>query len=158
MEDAANADRSLDWAGVVAERKIQDAIEEGLFDRLPGRGKPLDLSINPFQPPGMAALNRLLQHNKVVPVWVAIEREIEAERALALGSLARWEAAQTELADDPRYADLRRLAREAYAGHMQRTNDLILKYNVNSPFAFRSPIAFMMKRRLVEFDETYGAV
>ena len=42
-----------DWMAGIAERKIQDAIEDGLFDNLPGRGQPLDLSVNPFEPPGM---------------------------------------------------------------------------------------------------------
>jgi hypothetical protein len=33
----------LDWTAKIAERKIQDAMKEGLFDNLPGRGEPLDL-------------------------------------------------------------------------------------------------------------------
>jgi DnaJ family protein C protein 28 len=144
-----------DWTAGIAERKIQDAIDEGLFDGLPGRGKPLDLSVNPFEPPGMGAVNRLLKHNKVLPLWLLLEQEIEASRALALATLARWEASGLrETADYPR---LRAAAREAYARHLKQTNDLILKYNYSSPFAFRAPIPFMLKRRLQEFDARYGA-
>jgi DnaJ family protein C protein 28 len=148
--------RDLDWAATVAERKIQEAVEEGLFENLPGRGKPLDLRANPFEPPGAGVVNRILKHNKVLPAWVTIEQEIEAERALALAALARWEAAEPGLTDDERYPTLRSMARESYATHMQRTNDLILKYNISSPFALRAPVPFMMKRRLREFDERYG--
>ena len=146
-----------DWTAGIAERKIQDAIDEGLFDDLPGRGQPLDLSVNPFEPPGMGAVNRLLKHNKVLPPWLLLEQEIEASRALALASLARWEASEPGLRESGGYKRLRAAAREVYARHLKQTNDLILKYNYSSPFAFRAPIPFMLKRRLQEFDEQYGA-
>jgi len=146
-----------DWTAGIAERKIQDAIDEGLFDNLPGRGKPLDLSTNPFEVPGMGAVNRLLKHNKVLPLWLLLEQEIEASRALALAILARWEASEPGLRESADYPRLRASARETYARHLKQTNDMILKYNYSSPFAYRSPVPFMLKRRLEEFDELYGA-
>ena len=147
---------NVDWTAGIAERKIQDAIDEGLFDDLPGRGEPLDLSRNPFEPPGMGVVNRLLKHNKVLPLWLMIEQEIEASRALALGVLLRWEAAAPNLRGTGDYPRGRTAARAAYARHMKDTNDLILKYNYSSPFAFRAPVPFMLKRRLAEFDTLYG--
>ena len=146
-----------DWMAGIAERKIQDAIDDGLFDNLPGRGEPLDLSVNPFEPPGMGAINRLLKHNRVLPPWLLIEREIEAGRALALGVLARWEASEAGWRGTELYPVLRAKAREAYARHLKETNDLILKYNYSSPFQFRTQIPFLQKRRLAEFDVQYGA-
>ena len=146
-----------DWMAGVAERRIQDAIDDGLFDNLPGRGQPLDLSTNPFEPPGMGAINRLLRHNKVLPPWLLLEKEIEAARALTLGTLARWEASEPTLRGLDEYAARRAQAREAYARHLKDTNDLILKYNYSSPFAFRTQIPFLMRRRLAEFDAEYGA-
>src|SRR6185437_5305507 len=89
---AEDAGDSLVWTEAVAERKIKEAMEEGLFDNLPGAGKPLDLTENPFEPPGMAAVNRLLKNNNVLPAWLLLEKEIEAARAAALAVLARWEA------------------------------------------------------------------
>ena len=146
-----------DWTAGIAERKIQEAIEEGLFENLPGKGRPLDLRINPFEPPGMGAINRLLRHNKVLPMWVMLEQEIEAGRALALATLARWEAAEPGLRDSRDYAKARAAAREAYERHMRQTNDMILKYNCSSPFALRSPVPMMLKTRLREFDARYGS-
>ena len=146
-----------DWTAGIAERKIQDAIDEGLFDNLPGRGQPLDLSTNPFEVPGMGAVNRLLKHNKVLPLWLLLEQEIEASRALALAILARWEASEPGLRESADYPRLRASARETYARPLKQTNDMILKYNYSSPFAYRSPVPFMLKRRLEEFDELYGA-
>ena len=145
-----------DWIAGIAERKIQDAIDDGLFDNLPGRGQPLDLSVNPFEPPGIGAINRMLKRNRVLPPWLALEQEIEASRALARGVLARWEAAGPDLRETPQYPVLRAKAREAYDRHLKETNDMILKYNYTSPFAFRAQIPFMRTRRLAEFDALYG--
>ena len=145
-----------DWMAGIAERKIQDAIDDGLFDNLPGRGEPLDLSVNPFEPPGMGAVNRLLKHNRVLPPWLLLEQEIEAARALAHGALARWEASEANLRDTPIYPGLRAKARDTYARHLKKTNDLILKYNYSSPFAICTQIPFLQRRRLTEFDARYG--
>ena len=147
---------TVDWMAGIAELRIQDAIDEGLFDNLPGRGKPLDLTENPFKPPGMRAVNRLLRQNKVLPPWLLLEKEIEASRALALGTLARWEAAEPGLAGSPDYNTLRGAAREAYHKHLKQTNDLILKYNYSNPFAFRAPVPLLTRRRLQEFDARFG--
>ena len=157
MASAEDLGDNPDWISGIAERKIQDAIEDGLFDNLPGLGEPLDLSINPFEQPGIGAINRMLQHNRAVPPWLMLEQEIEASRALAHGTLARWEAAEPNLRGTPEYAALRAKAREAYARHLKETNDMILKYNYTSPFAYRTQIPFMQKRRLAEFDALYGA-
>ena len=105
----------------------------------------------------MGAVNRLLKHNKVLPPWLLLEQEIEASRALTLATLARWEASEPGLRETSDYPRLRAAAREAYARHLKQTNDLILKYNYSSPFAFRAPIPFMLRRRLEEFDVLYGA-
>lgn len=129
-----------DWTAAVAERKIQDALNEGLFDNLPGAGQPLDLSVNPFEPPGMGAVNRLLKRNKALPPWLLLEREIEAFRALALATLARWEAAEPALRASPDYPKARDAARSAYESHLRRTNDLVLQYNLSNPFALRAPL------------------
>jgi DnaJ family protein C protein 28 len=155
---AEDAGDSLVWTEAVAERKIKEAMEEGLFDNLPGAGKPLDLTENPFEPPGMAAVNRLLKNNNVLPAWLLLEKEIEASRAAALAVLARWEASVEGLRAAPDYARFRSDARSAYERHMRHTNDLILKYNYSNPFVYRSMIPFMIKRRLAEFDEMYGDV
>jgi hypothetical protein len=38
-----SSEGNLDWTYTVAERKIQEAMEAGEFDNLPGKGQPLDL-------------------------------------------------------------------------------------------------------------------
>jgi len=148
------AGEGFGWMEAIAEHKIVEAMEEGLFDNLPGAGMPLDLAENPFEPLGMAAVNRLLKNNNVLPAWLLLEKEIDASKAAALAVLARWEANVDGLVEN--YAHYRAEARSAYERHMRRTNDLILKYNYTNPFVYRSMIPFMIKLRLAEFDETYG--
>jgi len=63
----------------IAERKIQEAIEEGAFDYLDGVGKPLDLSENPFEDASERMAHRLLKNNGFAPAWIEEAKEIEAE-------------------------------------------------------------------------------
>lgn len=156
MASVEDFSENPDWTALIAERRIQDATDAGLFDNLPGRGQPIDLSVNPFEPPGTGAVNRLLKANKVLPPWLLLEREIEASRALALGTLARWEAVEPDLRGTPSYAAARDAARAAYAAHIAHNNDLVLKYNLSAPFKHRIPVPLMRQTRLREFDAQYG--
>lgn len=147
---------AFDWMGLIADRKIVEAMEEGLFKNLPGAGKPLYLSINPFEPPGMRAVNRVLSNNRVLPPWLVLENEIEASRAETLAVLERWEASAEGVRQKVDFARRRSEARCGYERLMQSTNELVRKYNSSKPFVHRSSIGFMTKHRLAEFDERYG--
>jgi DnaJ homolog subfamily C member 28 len=67
------------------EKQIREAIEEGVFDRLPGKGKPLDLSADPFEDPLMPTVRRILRDHGVTHPLIearkAFEAEIEEQRA-----------------------------------------------------------------------------
>ncbi|MCC6394874.1 MAG: DUF1992 domain-containing protein [Bryobacterales bacterium] len=70
----------MDIAALIAERKIQEAMEEGLFENLAGKGRELDLSENPFETPEARMGNRLLRNNGFVPAWVAESKDIDEAR------------------------------------------------------------------------------
>jgi hypothetical protein len=57
-----------DWH-FIAERKIREAMQEGAFDRLEGKGEPLDLSENPYEDPSLRMAHRLLKNNGFAPAW-----------------------------------------------------------------------------------------
>ncbi len=152
------AEGGFDWTDAVAEHKIQEAMEDGLFDNLPGAGKPIDLSTNPFEQPGMGSVNRLLRNNKVLPPWLIFEQRIEAARQRVSAHLDRWDATADVRRGTSDYPRLRDEARTVYERGMRETNDLILKFNQSSPFVHRSPIPFMIARRMAEFDTRYGDV
>ncbi len=66
------------WEGHV-EQMIREARERGEFDNLPGAGKPLDLSDNPFAGEWQSAF-RIARNAGAAPLWVELDREIAAER------------------------------------------------------------------------------
>ncbi len=68
---------------MIAERKIQEAMEEGAFDNLAGRGRPLELEENPYEDPSLRMGHRLLRNNGFVPPWVEERKELERDIALA---------------------------------------------------------------------------
>src|SRR5579863_3609239 len=86
----------MDVCQLIAERKIREAIEDGVFDNLEGAGKPLDLSENPFEDPSDRMANRLLKNNGFTPGWIEEAKEIEAEerRLRAQGKGSKREIAE----------------------------------------------------------------
>ncbi len=69
----------------IAERRIQDAMERGEFDNLPGVGKPLDLGTNPFVPTELRMAYKVLKNAGVVPQEVETHNEIRSLEAMLAG-------------------------------------------------------------------------
>jgi hypothetical protein len=57
----------MDWFGQLAEQRIQEAIERGVFDDLPGAGRPVDLEDWSRVPEELRASYTLLKANGFVP-------------------------------------------------------------------------------------------
>jgi DnaJ family protein C protein 28 len=76
------------------ERSIQEAMAEGAFDDLPGKGKPLIFDTNPFLEPGQELAFGLLKRNGYAPEWIernkAIRRELDAARAHLRRAWQEW--------------------------------------------------------------------
>lgn len=62
------------------EEIIQEGQESGLFDNLPGKGKPLNLNKNPYAP-DMELANELLKENDLPPAWILQRNDVLAEIA-----------------------------------------------------------------------------
>lgn len=63
------------WESLV-DRKIREAQEQGEFDNLPGKGRPMDLSENPYADPSLGPAFRMLKNAGVVPSFLQERREI----------------------------------------------------------------------------------
>ena len=63
----------------IADRKIREAMAEGAFDHLDGKGEPLDLRENPFEDTAQRMGHRLLRNNGFAPAWIEESREIDVE-------------------------------------------------------------------------------
>jgi DnaJ family protein C protein 28 len=73
----------------MAEKKLREAIENGEFDDLPGKGEPIDLKENPFEDPDLRMVHRLLRNAGFAPAWIEERKDIEATLEAARTMLAR---------------------------------------------------------------------
>src|SRR5437879_4651410 len=72
----------------IAERKIREAMSEGAFDNLTGKGRPLNLEENPYEDPSLRMAHRLLRNNGFAPAWVEEAKDLEQEIDLSCRELA----------------------------------------------------------------------
>ncbi|XP_048225658.1 dnaJ homolog subfamily C member 28 isoform X2 [Ricinus communis] len=63
----------------VVEQRIWHSMEEGHFENLPGKGKPLNLSSNPHADPAEDTLYRILSKNGCAPEWIELNKEIRSK-------------------------------------------------------------------------------
>ncbi len=85
------------WEGV-ADKAIREAIERGDFENLPGQGKPLDLSENPFTPREWRLAYKILKDAGAAPEWIEQDKEIRGELQALAAMLEREARYQRERA------------------------------------------------------------
>jgi hypothetical protein len=61
----------------LVEDKIRSAMQAGLFDNLKGKGKPLALDDNPFEPEEIRLCNHILRQNDCTYGWMETGQEID---------------------------------------------------------------------------------
>lgn len=90
MNTSDHQDRGKDsWESAI-DKQIREAEERGVFDNLPGKGRPLDLRPNPWAGDREMAF-KLLRDAGYAPEWIEQDKEIRArlDRARKV-LLARW--------------------------------------------------------------------
>src|SRR4051794_15624721 len=87
---------------LLAERKIEEALERGDLDNLPGSGQPLTLDDDPLVPEDVRAAFRILKNAGFVPPEVEHIREI--------AELERIVVRNTDAEDAARVRAVKRLA------------------------------------------------
>uniref|UniRef100_A0A0E0IFU2 DnaJ homologue subfamily C member 28 conserved domain-containing protein n=1 Tax=Oryza nivara TaxID=4536 RepID=A0A0E0IFU2_ORYNI len=129
LRGRANAVRSETDIINVVEQRIWHSMEEGHFENLPGKGKPLNLNSNPHADPAEDTLYRILSRNGCAPEWVELNKEIR-------GMIARWRSALRKAwanrSEDDRstWHDDHRLLQE----QIRQINDKVFRYNLIMPF------------------------
>ena len=89
----------MSWIEIIADRKIRDAVEEGAFDNLEGRGKPLRLDLDLGVPPEQRMALRLMKEANILPDWIEADRDVRRRRDEWSEKLRQFEATrQGELA------------------------------------------------------------
>ena len=76
------------WESLI-DQKIREAMEQGEFDDLEGKGEPIDLSQNPFEDPELRLAHRALRNAGFAPAWVEERKDIESELSTGREQLAR---------------------------------------------------------------------
>lgn len=66
------------WESLV-DQKIREAMEQGDFDDLQGKGEPVDLSVNPFEDPELRLAHRMLRNAGFAPSWIEERKDIDSE-------------------------------------------------------------------------------
>ncbi|MCX6367251.1 MAG: DUF1992 domain-containing protein, partial [Armatimonadetes bacterium] len=70
----------MDWMRIVGERKIKEAMDEGVFDDNPLKGKPLNFDEDASLPPEQRIVKKVLKNAGVLPQWMQLEIDIKRER------------------------------------------------------------------------------
>lgn len=79
------------------DQQIREAQERGEFDDLPGKGKPIDLTPNPYAQDRELAF-KILKDAGYAPDWIELGKAIRGKLEKAQETLARrWEWYQTKL-------------------------------------------------------------
>lgn len=84
-------------------RRIEEAIRNGAFDNLRGKGKPLNLQRNPFVPEEMEMAYSIMEANNIAPEWIGdraeVLRRIEAFRLKVREAVTGYQRRQEKAAD-----------------------------------------------------------
>lgn len=122
--DAANKN---DFETLV-DRLIEQAQAAGVFDNLPGAGKPLRYDDDALTPEDMRAGFRMLKNAGFAPLWIETRRDIDAERARISAWLhdanRRWSRLPPAI---------RNRLRIEYREMLTNLQRQIMSYNLTSP-------------------------
>ena len=118
----------------MAEKMLREAIENGEFDDLPGKGEPIDLRENPFEDPDLRTVHRLLRNAGFAPAWIEERKDIDAELAAAQTKLSRAWALFGEGGKAKSEAEWERSVKE-FREQVLELQQRIRIYNLKAPAA-----------------------
>jgi DnaJ family protein C protein 28 len=119
------------------EEQIRRAMEEGQFDDLPGKGKPLKLDENAFDDPEWRLANKVLKDAGFSLPWIERRQEIESGLETARGALKRawaWRLESLETKQPTRFVeDEWQRAEKLFRQQIEELNKRIFLYNLEVP-------------------------
>jgi hypothetical protein len=72
----------MDFLNKIVEERIQKAQEEGVFDNLPGKGKPLQLDDDSCIPEDLRLAYKILRNSNCLPIEMELRKQIFSLRQL----------------------------------------------------------------------------
>ncbi len=143
-----------EWDSLV-EQRIQEAMARGDFNNLPGKGKPLDLSRNPFLDPTLEPAWRLLQNAGFSPEWIEEDKEIRKELDAARERLRRAWALRMEWKGEGAQAEWER-AVSRFREDVRRLNKRIDVHNLKVPSMYFQRLRIRVEEEIVRVQEERG--
>ena len=123
----------------LAERRIREAMESGVFENLEGAGKPLNLEEEAFEDPDARTAHRLLRNHGFTLLWIEERNELrvameELRRQIVSCTAGHRKAPSEQNAScsqpEARYRVLHDLREK-----IDRMNRRIASYNLKAPSA-----------------------
>lgn len=103
------------------DRRIREHFEEIDANKLPGVGKPLQLDVNPYEPPEMRLANKLLKDNDLPPSWIIESKAIDIDRSAIVKQIGNI-TSQTSQSH-----------RASLSAQIKALNNRILSFNLTVP-------------------------
>jgi hypothetical protein len=149
----------------IAEQKIEEAIAEGAFENLRGRGEPLNASAleTPLD-------IKILKNAGVAPEWIQISKELGALREecrTLFERTGREYRRRKEIALSPASTSVEReekigrflhwlaKSRDSYRRSLKSVNTEILKINMLAPGGGQVLFPYQIEKELQRFDDAY---
>jgi DnaJ family protein C protein 28 len=149
----------------VMDELIEEAMRNGDFDNLPGKGKPLDLARNPFAQETELAFS-LLKNNDYTLPWIAQRREImeqiDSFRAILKQTYSEYAAEYRVTQDDMALGALeagwKHYLNTEVVNAIQSLNKKIADANLKQPREVVEILKLNLKRELkrAEAEENLG--
>ncbi|KAI8148546.1 hypothetical protein BJV82DRAFT_592489 [Fennellomyces sp. T-0311] len=134
--------KSIAEIGLLAEERIREARAKGLFDHLPGRGKPIPVDVNennPFVDRTEYFLNRIVQRQGAAPPWIMMQQEVDTETTKFRSQLER--SLRLYLPDQSSstrgLGEWRQNNEPFYTKLLDKLNGRVRSYNVMCPSSVR---------------------
>lgn len=126
---------------------IRQAMDQGAFENLRGKGKPLNLDENPYLDKEWQLAYHLLKQNGFAPDFVEKRQAIEMQLATARETIARswaWKAKSLEEGRDSAWVEAEwTKARVKFEIQIEEINKHIKQYNLVIPVSglYKKPVA-----------------
>jgi DnaJ family protein C protein 28 len=117
------------------DEQIRRAMQEGAFDNLPGKGKPLRLEDNPHADPEWRLAYQALQSSGYSLPWIETRKEIEAAVLAARQALRRsWEWRQAQAGQPAGWVEAEwQRACAVFGEQLTEINRRIQSFNLEAP-------------------------
>ena len=138
----------------IAVQKIEEAINSGAWDNLPGKGQPLNLEEDAHLPEHLRLGHKILRDANVVPEWIAERKSLEAAREKVLNKRANLENKGARQSAS-KYFEWRKEAREEIETLLRAYNRAVLTWSLKAPRHVAPLRAFEIEAELRAFDERF---